>query len=118
MIDIESVTETLCAISGISAEEIASYAVLIQNSASVVENALLDSSLEDDSRIIYLAATRAYYNIMLTGTNADDVSGFAAGDIKISLRAQPAESALKLYQEAAEAVSGLVRDNGFVFRGV
>ena len=118
MIDIESVTETLCAISGISAQELENYSVLIQNSASVVENSLLDSGLENDSRVVYLAATRAYYNIMLTGTNADDVSDFAAGDIKISLRSQPAESALKLYQEAAEAVSGLLRDNGFVFRGV
>lgn len=118
MIDIESVTDTLCSISGISADELENYSVLIQNSASVVQNSLIDSSLETDGRVIYLAATRAYYNIMLTGTNADDVSGFAAGDIKISLRSQPAESALKLYQEAAEAVSGLVRDNGFVFRGV
>ncbi|MBE6719344.1 MAG: hypothetical protein E7571_01650 [Ruminococcaceae bacterium] len=118
MINTERIKSTLSTISGLSAEEIENYDVLVKNSAAVVENALIDTSFEDDDRIIYLAATRAYYNLMLTGVNADDVSEFAAGDVKISLRSQPAESALKLYREAAEAAGSMVYDSGFVFRGV
>ena len=118
MISTEEVKNTLCTISGMTAEEAENYDVLIENSAAVIENALIDSSYEDDDRIIFLAAARAYYNVMLTGGTADDISEFAAGDIKISRRNQPSDSALKLYLSAAEAVTGMVRDNGFVFRGV
>ena len=120
MINTQRVNEVLCTIAGISTEEAESYSVLVQNSARVVERALIDSSLEDDERIIFLAAARAYYSISLTAKGGGGVSSFSAGDVKISMTSQYSSSddALKLYRSAKEAVSGLVDDDGFVFRGV
>ncbi len=118
MLNMERVTQTLCALSSLEAEEILPYAVLVQNCASAVEGALIDPHYAEDDRIIFLAAARAYYCLSLSGAGTGGVSDFAAGDVKISMKAQPSDNALTLYRTAAEAAAGMVRDTGFVFREV
>lgn len=118
MINTQKVNENLCAISGMSQEEAASYAIIVNNSTGAVEHALIDSSFESDDRIVYLAAARAYYNITLTGSGEDSISEFAAGDVKIRIDKSTSDSALALYRNAAQAAAGMVQDDGFVFRGV
>ncbi|MBR3148967.1 MAG: hypothetical protein IKF64_02265 [Eubacterium sp.] len=118
MINTQRVNEALCTISGLTAEEVQSYSILVQNCISVVENALTDASYENDNRVIFLAATRAYYNISLTKNSESGIREFTAGDVKISTEASSSDNALTLYRNAVEAASKIVRDNGFVFRGV
>ena len=118
MINTQRVNETLCAISGLSEAEVGALSLLVQNSVNLVSNTLYSAAYEDDDRVVFLAAARAYYTLMMTKGGAGNVKDFTAGDVKISLATQSVDEAHRLYQTAAEAASGLVRDNGFVFRGV
>ena len=118
MTDITSVTEALCEISGMSTEEASAYTVIINNCANVVESTLTDRRYINDDRIIFLIAARAYYYIMLSGTGAGNVGEFQAGDVKVTMNSQTADSALELYRQAAKDACGMINDNGFVFRGV
>ena len=118
MINTERVNEALCTIAGISTQDAEDCSVIVQNSARAVETALCDSSFENDDRIIFLAAARAYYLLSLTSSGAGNVDSFSAGDVKISMSSKSSDDALKLYRTAAAAAGGLVQDDGFVFRGV
>ncbi len=118
MINTQEVNETLCAISGMSSQEVSSYSTIVNNSIGVVESALTDDSYAEDDRIVYLAAARAYYNITLAGNGDDNVESFSAGDVKVNYAKTSCERALEMYKNASNAAAGMVQDNGFVFRGV
>jgi len=97
------------------AEELEQYSSLIENSVSLVESNLKDSTFCSDARIVYLAAARANYHISLLGETGG-VSSFKAGDV--SLTVGGTQSAKAIFEEAKRDSASLITDNGFVFMGV
>lgn len=115
MINIEKVKIVLATMLDGSVEDIEKLNPIISNSVSVISK-LVNSESYDDERAVYLAAVKANYDISLI-SNGDDVTSFAAGDVKIT-KGNSHDSAKKLLDGAMSDASDLINDNGFAFLGV
>lgn len=119
MIDIENVKRITALLGGYESDEIEQYSPIIENAAAVVNSSLKNGDFETDVRVIYLAATKANYDISLVlCSGGDNITSFTAGDVKIVEGGDNVAYARRLYENAQIACKSLVADNGFCFKCV
>lgn len=112
---IDEVTGLLRIISDFSDEEIEYYSPLVQMYFNQYRN--IDAEQGDRDKLVYLVASRIYYEISKLRINSD-ISSFKAGDITVTSRESDIQRAKRVYEAALENAGGLVEDTGFVFKGV
>ena len=117
MIDASRVTEKFLLLASIGqADDI--IALLCQSGANKVEHLIRDDADRTDDRLIYAAASEAYYQWILNKKTAcDDVfESFRAGDITVENdNAVSIEAAKVIRDEAFSAISDLLDDRQFYF---
>ena len=112
---IDEVTGLLRIISDFSDEEIEYYFPLVQMYFNQYRD--IDAEQGDREKLVYLVASRIYYEISKLRINAD-ISSFKAGDITVTSRESGLQKAKRGYEAALENAGGLVEDTGFVCKGV
>lgn len=106
-----------------SDEEIEKYNSIIESSASFVASMLDDSKNENSVQIVYLCASRAYYQILLIN-QSDDVTSFKAGDVSFSRDTSALENSRALYnlalEQCADKITGRSKSgkDNFAFKAV
>lgn len=118
MINLDDVKKAFCIISSCSSEAAEEFSVIIENAVSFVQDIIRDESSQSDSKVIFLAAAKANYDLALIQGEKDGITSFSAGDISISKSSSSAENAKLLFENAKSDCAALISDNGFVFRGV
>ncbi|MCD7723312.1 MAG: hypothetical protein LUH82_05120 [Clostridiales bacterium] len=119
MIDTELVADRLKALGSFDDETIESYDELIENAALSVYATLKSMDYEDDGRVIFLAAAKAYYYIACSGGGFDSVESFKAGDVTLQENPKALIDVAELIVKQAQAdCAGLIYGSGFAFRGV
>lgn len=123
MTDLSLIKKELKAIMNCEDEEIEKYSSLIEGTASYVDSLLSDSENENSPQIVYLCASRAYYQILLVN-QSDDVTSFKAGDVSFTRDTSALENSKDLYnlalEQCGEFISSdnkLSKDN-FAFKAV
>ena len=101
----------------ISADEEPSALQLCLTALEQIKCRLRPNAPQDDVRIAAAAAGIAFYTLCVRRAgNADDVTGFKAGDISVQKKTPDILSfAEKLRGEAMSAVAPLLTDDGFLF---
>lgn len=94
------------------------YQSCIENAISCIAPLLKNEEDENDSRIVYLCAAKAYYRIVLTRSSDDGIVSFKAGDVSYETDASSLPKAKELYETALEDCSAMLESDGFVFRTV
>lgn len=108
-------------LSGMDAKTANDYMSLCCACAKNLEKGLKPDTDKDDERLVYAAATAAYYQLCLI--KASDTNGTAdkitVGDIT-EWRSYESicKNAKALYEQALESISDLTESNSFFFRGV
>lgn len=116
MTDSNLVKNELVTIMGITQEDASAYDSLIDYTVSTVSQIIKDEKDENDIRIVYLCAVKAYY--FLTLIQSDGISSFSAGEVSFSLDASAHSRAKALLNEAVLACSELISRNEFAFKAV
>lgn len=117
MINKEDVKALLIVIGDYDSEQIQKYQQLLENAISIVGK-MADESDHADSRIVYLAAAKANYDIKLIESCSGSVSSFTAGDVSITENANAVDNSKQLLNSAIADASTLIIDKGFAFLGV
>lgn len=119
MTDYSKVANSLKQLLGCSDEEISSYEQFVENAVSYITPLLKDSQQENDSRIIYLCAVKAFYQIkLIEQIGDDDISSFTAGDVSYSKGTSHLDDVKRLVEEAVFSCKDLLVDTGFAFKVV
>lgn len=115
MICIEDVIEILKSVGDYSDEDIKKYSKVVENAVSVISDF---TDCRDSSKLNYLCAVKANYDIVLISGSSDNITSFTAGDVSITQGTELIEFAKQLYMNALNDCSDLVKDSGFAFLGV
>lgn len=118
MIDINKVKGIVKIIGDFTDEDLDKYSVIIENTVDSVSATLVDGVDTDDSRVVYLAATRVNLEIALCQHSGDGVTSFKAGDISITESNDALNYAKLLFNNAKSDCAGLLIDDSFAFLGV
>ena len=118
MINKELVKESILLMGGFEQEELEAFEPFIEAAIAGVTGLITDETLENDPRIIQLAAARAYKSIALCSSESDGVKSFTAGSVSVMLDPDYLNNAEDHYRLALEACSALIGDQGFAFLGV
>lgn len=116
MIDIDEVKIIFKTMAQIDDDDVDNYFAVIKNAVNVVSN-LVDLDYHGDSRAVYLASAKANYDFSLLQFGNDNITSFAAGDVKIT-KGSNRNSAKLLLDEAMKNAHSIICDNGFAFLGV
>ncbi len=108
-------------LSGLDADSASDYLPLCVACAKKIENGLKADANKDDERLIFAAATSAYYQFCLI--KASDMNGSAdsitVGDVTQSRSYDSiCKNAKILYEQALSDISDLIENSNFFFRGV
>lgn len=123
MTDLNLIKNELKAIMNCTDDEIEKYNSLIEGTASYVASLLSDLENENSSQIVYLCASRVYYQILLIN-QSDDVTSFKAGDVSFTRDTSALENSKDLYNLALEQCRDFIADNNklskdnFAFKAV
>lgn len=90
----------------------------IENAISCIAPMIKNSEDENDSRIVYLCAVKAYYRIVLADVDNDGIVSFKSGDVSYERDTSSLERVKELYKSAFEDCHSLLNCDGFVFRTV
>lgn len=119
MINKERIREYVKSLSSLNEEELQVYDVFLDFAAVSTAKALNDKSFEEDERIVFLAAARAFYLISGALEQRDGISSFKAGDITITENKSGTELAGKILEKAQAAAQELISSCGsFAFMSV
>ncbi len=119
MTDYSLIQNELKAISGFDDDTLNRYESCIKNAAICVNAMLGDKADENDSRVIYLCAVKAYYTILLLQNQNDGITSFKAGDVSYTCSEAVSISAVKtLLETAMNDCSTLIKKDTFVFKAV
>ena len=118
MIDIEKVKSNVKSLGGFSTETIDEYNFIIENAINSIELSLIYDEYSLDSRVVFLASAKAYYQIALAMNNTDGITSFSAGDLKIQKDSDFILNVGAIYDSAKEDCKGLIADDNFAFLGV
>lgn len=108
-------------LSGMDAKSANDYLALCSACAKNVENGLKSGIDKNDERLIFAAATAAYYQFCLI--KASDTNGtpdrITVGDVTQSRSYESiCKNAKALYEQALADISDLTENSNFFFRGV
>lgn len=108
-------------LSGMDAESAKDYLPLCATCAHNIEKNLKSGADKDDARLIFAAATAAYYQLCLI--RASDINGSAdsitVGDVTQTRSYESiCKNAKTLYEQALADISDLIENGNFFFRGV
>ncbi len=119
MIDIDAVIKALSSLITLNDEDLERFMPLIENAAASVCCELSSIVAASDTRVVFLAAARAYYYITCVTACADNVKSFTAGSVSLTVDGAAAISAAYGIMQAAEAAcAGLLSPPSFTFRVV
>lgn len=99
-------------------EETDEYMSYINNSVKYVSTVIKNPDYENDARIIYLCAVKAFYCIVLTRGADDGITSFKAGDVSYTKDMSVLSSAKALLNMAERDCSDLMKTEGFTFEAV
>ena len=108
-------------LSGMDAESANDYLPLCTACAKNIERGLKPNVDRDDDRLVFAAAAAAYYQLCLI--KASDINGSAdsitVGDVTQSRSYESiCKNAKALSEQALSAISDLIENENFFFRGV
>lgn len=116
MIDIENVNDILKSVGDYSDDQLKKYRKVVDNAVSVINS--MTESQGSNSKIDYLCALKANYDIVLLSASEDNITSFTAGDVSITQGTDLIAFAKQLYTNALNDCADLIKDNGFAFLGV
>jgi hypothetical protein len=118
MINVDTIIGATALLGNYSDEELEKYMTLINTAIEDVNSMLKAESYWSESRVMYLAATKANYDLAVAMMSTDNVSEFTAGDVSIVQNTAFIEYSKSLVEEALNKCATLINDNGFAFLGV
>ncbi len=118
MTDYSNVQNMLKSIADCDDSELERYDLFIKNAVAGVDEILKADSDDNDSRVVYLCAAKAYYQALTAWSASDDIVSFKAGDVSYERDGSRIEAAKNIYRLALEDCFTLVESDGFVFRAV
>lgn len=113
----ENILEILCTIGNMSADEAKKYTALVKTNLLPFANK--NYGEVDEALLEYFVATKTNYQIALASGDGE-ISSFKAGDVSVtsSTDGNAVKNAKALLDDACSAISHLIADNGFCFKGV
>lgn len=118
MTDLSKVWDEFAVLSSLGENEKEQYESLLYMSSEYVDSLLKNEEDENNSRIVFLCAAKAFYQYALSN-QFDGITSFKAGDVSYSLDASSCvENARAIYDFALEQCSALINDNNFAFKAV
>ncbi len=118
MTDCSLVKKELACIMNCGEDELEQYMTYINNSVGYVQAVIKNTDDENDTKIIYLCAVRAFYCILLTQSTNDGITSFKAGDVSYTMDRSALKGAKALLDMAVQACSDLIKTKGFAFEAV
>lgn len=118
MTEYSLVEKQLQSITNCDESQLENYRNFIENAISCIAPLLKNEEDENDSRIVYLCAAKAYYRIVLTQSSEGGIVSFKAGDVSYETDASSLPRAKELYETALDDCSAILDSDGFVFRTV
>lgn len=100
-----------------SADEAKKYTALVKTNSFPFANK--NYGEVDEALLEYFVATKTNYQIALASGDGE-ISSFKAGDVSVtsSTDGNAVKNAKALFDDAYSAISHLIADNGFCFKGV
>lgn len=119
MTEYSLVAKQLQEITNWSDEQLENQKGSIENAISCIAPMLKNSEDENDSRVVYLCAVKAYYRTVLADTDEDDgIVSFKSGDVSYERDASSLQRVKELYESAFDDCRFLLDCDGFAFRTV
>ncbi len=121
MMDLQSVFDRFCLMSGLGGEEAAPYMALCSEAfAEIMKRVKNGVNVEaEKARLCAAAAALAFYRYIKYTSASEGSVNFSAGDVKVTQKGERALAmAQKVRDEALAEVSDLLIDKGFVIRRV
>lgn len=94
------------------------YEIYISNAVSCVMPLLKNQEDENDGRVVFLCAAKAYYQINLAEFSTDGVTSFKAGDVSFEKDMSALTNAKELYKTALDDCTAVLDTDAFAFRTV
>lgn len=118
MTDISLVKKQLKVLLSCDDSQVEDYESYINNAILSVMPMLKNEEAENDGRVVYLCAAKAYYQINLTKTSDDGITSFKAGDVSYEIDTSSLPKAKALYEMALDDCNSLIDKDPFDFRTV
>ena len=119
MTDYSLIQNELKVISGFDDEILNRYESCIKNAIVYVNAMLSNKANENDSRVVYFCAVKAYYTILLLQNQNDGITSFKAGDVSYTRSEAVSLSTVKMLLETAmNDCSSLIKKDIFIFKAV
>lgn len=118
MTDYSSVEKQLQVISNCDESQLETFESYINNAISCVDAMLKSEEYENDSRIVYLCAVKAYYQIILAQSSNDSVISFKAGDVSYEKDTSSMPAVKELYETTLKDCATLLNNDSFSFKAV
>lgn len=118
MTDYSLVKEQLKSLLQCDDSQVEEYETYISNAVSCIEPLLKNPEDENDGRVVFLCATKAYYQINMTNSSNDGVTSFKAGDVSFERDISALPNAKELYKTALNDCAAVLNTDVFVFRTV
>ncbi len=117
MTDYNAVKNELYVLTGYESGQLDKYDNIIESICDSVFSQIKTSELEEDRRVIYLAAAKCNYQILLLN-QSESLTSFKAGDISYTMSSASVEGARELYNQAVKDCADLLRNESFAFEAV
>ena len=115
MTDLSLIKKDFIILSSYSEEEARHFESFMEAEAEYVDSLLKNEEDENKACIVFLCASRAYYQCLLTN-QSDGISSFKAGDISYSVETNEAlNNARAICDFALAKCTALLKDERFAF---
>lgn len=117
MTDYRHVKNTLAVLMNCEVSELDKYDSLIESICLSLSTKTKASVNETDIRIIYLAAAKCYYQLLLLN-QSENLTSFKAGDISYTVSSAAVDGAKELYLQAVRDSADLIDNSAFILKAV